>query len=1422
MNNHPLSRPGAARIRTLLLVLALVTMGFSLAPPPASAEPGDLTFTVLHTNDFHGNLEQAGSNPGAARVAKKIEDVRTEVGAQNLLALDAGDMMQGSLLSNLQRGLPTIDYYRTAGFDAATFGNHEFDWGQDVLGQRIAQAEAAAAGAEDPMAMTVANITKKDASGACTWEPFNAAVSPYEVFTVGTAPNTVRVAVIGVGSVETPYITVESATEGLCFRDPALSILHYYDAMAAESDVQIVLSHNGWNDGGYGYGFTVYGDQTLAGKLNQAGKPVDLIIGGHSHTDVTVPVKVGDTTVVQAHYAGRKVGRANFTFNPTTKAVGVDWSRIVVGVTDAQDPTVQDVVSGYASDPAYTAQISQPVGYSKVDLVRNYNGDNMMGAFLNDSILGSLNEDAEPANDVDMVLNNPGGFRVDWCDVEDPGNPGTYIWSSTSTDCQPEGTWTHDAMQLNYGQMYQILPFGNQTIVGTMTGAQVLELLNQSATLFKGALQNSGVRYKFYRYTENSSGSPTTYAWGAYDVEVRNGTTWEPLVLTQTYRVGTNEFLAPAGQDGFTPFKYMKDITYWGDMLNSVNAYVSAHFGTTGTAYNGPSGEGTLDGRIIRNGNGDDAYDPGEVVPVTVLHHNDSHGRLMKFGTNPGYTQLATLINQERARNPQRTILLNAGDSIQGDSMMYYFKSAGLGYAADGTSLPAGLRMNPMVKAMNAMGYDAMTLGNHEFNFGKEVFSTLGDFNGSLLQANISDTGAYGLADTGVKPYAEKSVGPEGIKVAILGIGNHRVPSYELPSNIPGLSFSNPITTGATYGPMLQKSNDVVLALTHIGFTQDPKSVEVDDNVDTAFAANVRGVDAVIGGHSHTNPTTGFGDTKYLPTIVAGPDNTPVPVTQANRYNTFLGELSLGLLPNGSGGYEVVASSGRSIKVDAAATVEDPTVKALVQPYQDLITTYNETLIGSTKTPIDTNTAFTEETNGANLQADASLWKLESTGVDVDVHLSGAMTNRRIADGATETAPVPLKVADMFSAMPYENSLVVLRMNGPQLKRVLERSYRNYYYYKYVEGQGGYSYYTTCMLDTNAGNQIVYRETSPALPDGNNVAALKIGGVSVDFTDTSTYYRVSTVNYLAAGACNMSDAGTTLWPLDQIVTDTQNYVRDAVIEYVQAQTEPINPRVEGRIQFNTSELAFTSASTPVTEDMESVELVVRRTGNTSAPATVQYSRTAGTATDGVDVTMAPGTLTFAPGETAKAIPVTVLDDTLREGVETVVVTLTEPSAGTGVAAPATATLRILPSDQRPDAQISTAVGGDYVGNDISNLTGARQTRVIPLRRGQVGTFYVRVYNDGNVANTITIKGSGPLTSATAGYFVGTTDVTRLLRSTPGWNPTINPGRYRLVQVRVRLADNAPIGALRVVRLTGSWTGDRTNTDLVRAVVRVVR
>ncbi|MBI5944260.1 MAG: 5'-nucleotidase C-terminal domain-containing protein [Chloroflexi bacterium] len=1144
----------------LALLLSLVSASAAAAPSSAPSVP--VNFSILHTNDFHGQLEASGSNPGMARVAAYVNSVRTALGDSNVLVVDAGDEMQGSLLSNLQQGAPTIATYNAMSYDAATFGNHEFDWGQTVLANRTSEAA---------YPYVTANIVQNDTGNCATagWTPPVFADAPYQILEAGVAPNTVKVAFIGVTTAETPTITLSTATAGLCFKDPASSILHYYDEMkSAGADVIVVLSHLGYLDGGYGYGISVYGDQSLAAKLNTAGKPVHLIIGGHSHTDLSAATVVGTTKVVQAHYNGRKVGRADITVGIDGSVV-VNWVRQIIATTDPQDPAINAVVTAYATDPAYVALINTPVGYTQVDLLRNYNGDSMMGDFVDDAIYNYLNTDAEPVNDVDMFFNNAGGIRIDWCEKEDPLNPGTYIWSSTAADCNT-GTWTHDPMLLNYGQMFQILPFGNQTIVGNMTGAQILELLHQSATLFKGAIQPSGIRYSFFRYSDANPG-PQPYGWGAYDVEVYNKTTlaWEPLNLTKTYKVGTNEFLAPAGQDGFAPFKYMKNISYWGDMLNAVNAYVSATY-TFANPYKGPDGDGTLDARITRNGDGDDVYEASEIVPLTVLHHNDSHGNLAK-GTYVGYTQLATLIKQERLHNPNRTLLLSSGDNIQGDAMSYYFKTAPTGFTSDGTVIadPA-LHIQPLIKAFNSMNYDAMTLGNHEFNFGKDIFtSVLSQATFPLLQANVADDGSYGLAAANIQPYVEKTVGGD-INVAILGIGNHRIPNYELPSNIPGLTFSDPILKTQELSALLRPTNDVVIALTHIGFTENPASVEVDANVDTNLVVQTSGLDAVIGGHSHTNPATGFGAYKYLPSIIADADGSPVVTAHAYRYNNTLGEVVMGLRDLGSGNYETVSQTGRYISV-ALTDTEDTAVKAIVDPYATLLTTYNNTVIGATTAPIDTMQAFTQETNGANLQADASVYELSvKNSIPVDFHLSGAMTNKLIATTATPALPYSLKISDMFSAMPYENSLVVLNMNGPQLKAVLERAYRNYYYYKYVTGYGGYSYYTTCMLDTNFGNQITYNDLYPAAydPAKEYVVSLVANGIEVDFNDASTYYRVSTVNYLAAGSCNFNNGGVSLWPLNQIVADTQFYVRDAVIDYV-THMGTVSPAVEGRLSFIT-------------------------------------------------------------------------------------------------------------------------------------------------------------------------------------------------------------------------------------------------------------
>lgn len=530
-----------SRVVSILITLSLL---ISLAPITAGAAPSvPVTFTILHTNDFHGQLEASNSdptkasNPGIARLANVVNTVRAAKGAANVLLADVGDEMQGSLLSNLGdgtatgKGIPTIAAYNALGYNVATFGNHEFDWGQLNLQNRVNQAT---------YPYVTANIVKNDTGNCATagWTKPDFADNPFEVLTVGS-PTPVKVAFIGVTTTETPTITVSTATAGLCFKDPADSIIHYYDAMkAAGADVIVVLSHLGFADGGYGYGIPVYGDQTLAAKLNTAGKPANLIIGGHSHTNTMPPLTlVGSTTIAQAYYNGRNVGQADVTV-ATSGAVSVSWKPIAWKIpptttppsttpfgwklysssstfTDfldaAKDTAIDALVTTYATNPDYLAIVNVPVGYSSVDLNRTTsstagsgNVDNMMGTFIDDAIYKYLNTDAESTNDIDIFFNNAGGIRTEWC------------WSGSawvSTSCY--APTSHAPALLTYGNMFTVLPFGNATVVGKMTGAQILEVINYGPNV-AGVIQPAGLKYKYFAYKDTNPpgkvGSPYLYA----------------------------------------------------------------------------------------------------------------------------------------------------------------------------------------------------------------------------------------------------------------------------------------------------------------------------------------------------------------------------------------------------------------------------------------------------------------------------------------------------------------------------------------------------------------------------------------------------------------------------------------------------------------------------------------------------------------------------------------------------------------------------------------------------------------------------------------------------------------------------------------------------------------------------------------------
>lgn len=251
-------------------------------------------------------------------------------------------------------------------------------------------------------------------------------------------------------------------------------------------------------------------------------------------------------------------------------------------------------------------------------------------------------------------------------------------------------------------------------------------------------------------------------------------------------------------------------------------------------------------------------------------------------------------------------------------------------------------------------------------------------------------------------------------------------------------------------------------------------------------------------------------------------------------------------------------------------------------------------------------------------------------------------------------------------------------------------------------------------------------------------------------------------------------------------------------------------------------VAFTSAKRSVAEDAGVVRLKVVRGGNTTTATSVGYAVTSSSATPGSDFSLAQGTLSFAAGDTTETIPLQVNDDAELERSEKLVVSLSDPGEHTVLAAPSTTTITISGSDQQPDGWISKKASSGYVGDGVYNATGEQQTVKVEARRTTARTFYVRVHNDGNVKNTVSVTGSGARSGFRVKYISGTTDITSEVRSEAGWPVTLRAAEYELVKVKVEVLRGAAHGSRLPVKVTGTWRGDSTRVDAVRAVVQVVR
>ena len=374
---------------------------------------------------------------------------------------------------------------------------------------------------------------------------------------------------------------------------------------------------------------------------------------------------------------------------------------------------------------------------------------------------------------------------------------------------------------------------------------------------------------------------------------------------------------------------------------------------------------------------------------LTILYINDLHGHLEPFkehrkdtSTVGGMARIATLVNQVRAEvEPAggHVMLLCAGDILQGTPMSLVFKG------------------EPEIRAMNLMKFDAMAIGNHEFDYGQENLqrlTALATF--PLVSANIltTTTDKPAAVDYIVNTYGD-------LDVAVLGLTTDETPISTHPDNVEDMEFLHPIEIAEELLPDLQQKADVIIALTHLGF-----------EIDERLAEAVPGIDVIVGGHSHTRIDSTFRAGQTL-------------ICQAFEYGIFLGRADL-LIQGG----RIVDSKSRLLPVDHTVE-EDPRVSSLVSEYASRLGEELEKTVGFATVRLDgeRTSVRNRETNLGDLITDAMR---SISGADI------ALTNAGSIRASIDVGEITTK--EILTALPFGGQLVTLNLTGRQLASILKRA----------------------------------------------------------------------------------------------------------------------------------------------------------------------------------------------------------------------------------------------------------------------------------------------------------------------------------------------------------------------------------------------
>ncbi|MBM7577806.1 5'-nucleotidase C-terminal domain-containing protein [Jeotgalibacillus terrae] len=474
--------------------MAVSVFGFQAAE--THADNHEFELRVLHTNDTHANLDNV------AKRVKLVKDLKAEMPENNLL-LDAGDVFSGTLYFNEFFGQADLAFMNLMGYDAMTFGNHEFDKGTNAGHPELS---AFVQGAEFPFVASNVDFSGDTNFDGLQSMDYTAEFENGEIYNgIIKEVNGEKVGIFGLTTQETENISSPESVTFSNYITAAEEAVAEFEAAGVNKI--IALTHIGYNDNA-----ALDNDRVLAQEV----EGIDIIVGGHTHFKLDEPEKIGDTLIVQTEGDNKQLGQLDVTFDDEGVVSSYEGMLHDVRELTEEDTEAAEMLVPY-SEAVEDLKNEVTGGESEVFLqgtreeVRT--GETNLGNLITDAML-----DKAQSIDQDTViaLQNGGGIRA-----------------------------SIPAGEITLGEVLTVMPFGNDLAIMELSGAEILEALEHSVSQYPtpaGAfLHVAGMQFAFDPSMEAGSRVQEAYVWMGDEAVM--------IEEDEMYKVATNVFTAKGGDD---------------------------------------------------------------------------------------------------------------------------------------------------------------------------------------------------------------------------------------------------------------------------------------------------------------------------------------------------------------------------------------------------------------------------------------------------------------------------------------------------------------------------------------------------------------------------------------------------------------------------------------------------------------------------------------------------------------------------------------------------------------------------------------------------------------------------------------------------------------------------------------------------------